>query len=109
MKILDHFLSHFGDEAFVTAITGRLVAKREACRYFRGPLRRAEPMSRSVRDAKAGARAGGVAERSKAHAWKVCIRQKRIVGSNPTPSATLVDRHPKTIRRRSVSRSSIGA
>jgi hypothetical protein len=28
-----------------------------------------------------------VAERSKAHAWKVCIRHNRIVGSNPTPSA----------------------
>ncbi len=32
---------------------------------------------------------GGMAERSKAHAWKVCIRQNRIVGSNPTPSAIL--------------------
>ena len=31
---------------------------------------------------------GGMAERSKAHAWKVCIRHNRIVGSNPTPSAT---------------------
>ena len=31
---------------------------------------------------------GAVAEWSKAHAWKVCIRQKRIVGSNPTRSAT---------------------
>ena len=29
-----------------------------------------------------------MAEWSKAHAWKVCIRQKRIVGSNPTCSAT---------------------
>ena len=28
-----------------------------------------------------------MAEWSKAHAWKVCIRQKRIVGSNPTRSA----------------------
>ena len=33
--------------------------------------------------------AGGMAEWSKAHAWKVCIRQNRIVGSNPTPSASL--------------------
>ena len=31
---------------------------------------------------------GEVAERSKAHAWKVCIRQKRIAGSNPALSAT---------------------
>lgn len=30
---------------------------------------------------------GWMAERSKARAWKVRIRQKRIVGSNPTPSA----------------------
>src|SRR4051794_16157722 len=30
---------------------------------------------------------GQVAERSKARAWKVRIRQKRIVGSNPTLSA----------------------
>jgi hypothetical protein len=30
---------------------------------------------------------GWVAERSKARAWKVRIRQKRIVGSNPTSSA----------------------
>lgn len=34
-----------------------------------------------------GAARGWVAERSKARAWKVRIRQKRIVGSNPTPSA----------------------
>lgn len=30
---------------------------------------------------------GEMAEWLKAHAWKVCIRQKRIVGSNPTRSA----------------------
>ena len=29
---------------------------------------------------------GRVAEWFKAHAWKVCLRQKRNVGSNPTPS-----------------------
>ena len=29
---------------------------------------------------------GWMAERSKARAWKVRIRHKRIVGSNPTPS-----------------------
>lgn len=29
-----------------------------------------------------------VAEWSKAHAWKVCIRHKRIEGSNPFLSAT---------------------
>ena len=28
-----------------------------------------------------------MAERLKAHAWKVCIRQKRIEGSNPSLSA----------------------
>ena len=39
---------------------------------------------------------GGVAERSMAHAWKVCIRQKRIVGSNPTPSANLELSSPGT-------------
>ncbi len=32
---------------------------------------------------------GGVAEWLKAHAWKVCIRQKRIEGSNPSPSAII--------------------
>ena len=32
-------------------------------------------------------RAGGMAEWLKAHAWKACVRQKRTVGSNPTPSA----------------------
>jgi|31_taG_2_1085359.scaffolds.fasta_scaffold00050_13 hypothetical protein len=31
-----------------------------------------------------------VAEWSKAHAWKVCIRQKRIEGSNPFLSAKTV-------------------
>ena len=31
---------------------------------------------------------GAVAEWSKAHAWKVCIRQPRIEGSNPSCSAT---------------------
>lgn len=30
---------------------------------------------------------GGVAEWFKAHAWKVCIRQNRIGGSNPPSSA----------------------
>jgi hypothetical protein len=30
---------------------------------------------------------GEMAEWSKAHAWKVCIPQKGIVGSNPTLSA----------------------
>jgi hypothetical protein len=30
-----------------------------------------------------------VAEWSKAHAWKVCIRQKRIEGSNPSCSAII--------------------
>ncbi len=34
------------------------------------------------------ARIGEMAERSKAHAWKVCIRQ-RIEGSNPSLSAKL--------------------
>jgi hypothetical protein len=34
------------------------------------------------------AAAGQVAEWSKARAWKVRIRQKRIVGSNPTLSAS---------------------
>ena len=33
-----------------------------------------------------------MAERSKARAWKVRIRQKRIVGSNPTPSARFLSR-----------------
>ena len=36
---------------------------------------------------------GGVAERSKAHAWRACIRVSRIVGSNPTPSATILIGH----------------
>jgi hypothetical protein len=31
-------------------------------------------------------RFGGVSERPKEHAWKVCVRQKRTVGSNPTSS-----------------------
>ena len=33
---------------------------------------------------------GEVAEWSKAHAWKVCVRQKRTVGSNPTLSAKCI-------------------
>ena len=32
-----------------------------------------------------------VAEWLKAHAWKVCIRQKRIEGSNPFLSASLLN------------------
>lgn len=32
---------------------------------------------------------GWVAEWFKAHAWKVCLRQNRNVGSNPTPSVSL--------------------
>ena len=30
---------------------------------------------------------GGVSEWLKEHAWKVCIGQKPIAGSNPAPSA----------------------
>ncbi len=33
---------------------------------------------------------GEMAEWSKAHAWKVCIRQKRIMGSNPILSAIIM-------------------
>src|SRR3990167_1136935 len=38
---------------------------------------------------------GEMAERLKAHAWKVCIRQKRIEGSNPSLSATLTTSYYK--------------
>ena len=31
---------------------------------------------------------GEMAERSKAHAWKVCMRDERIEGSNPSLSAS---------------------
>ncbi len=31
---------------------------------------------------------GEMAERSKAHAWKACNRQKRFMGSNPILSAS---------------------
>ena len=53
-----------------TRLTGRLAILR---------LRRSGPKDCA---------AGQVAERSKARAWKVRIRQKRIVGSNPTLSAS---------------------
>ena len=33
---------------------------------------------------------GEVAEWSKAHAWKACIRHKRIKGSNPFLSASIL-------------------
>lgn len=33
---------------------------------------------------------GEMAERSKAHAWKVCNRHKRFMGSNPILSANLL-------------------
>ena len=36
-----------------------------------------------------GRQVGEMAEWSKAHAWKVCIRQ-RIEGSNPSLSATII-------------------
>ncbi len=29
---------------------------------------------------------GGVSERLKEHVWKACMRDERIVGSNPTSS-----------------------
>ena len=35
---------------------------------------------------------GEMAEWSKAHAWKVCNRQKRFMGSNPILSATVKTR-----------------
>ena len=35
-------------------------------------------------------RSGEVAEWSKAHAWKVCVRHKRTEGSNPSLSATFL-------------------
>ena len=37
-------------------------------------------------------RQGRVAEWFKAHAWKVCVRRKRTVGSNPTPSVEVPER-----------------
>ena len=43
---------------------------------------------------------GEMAEWLKAHAWKVCIPQKGIVGSNPTLSAKTYQNdwiYPKTI------------
>ena len=48
---------------------------------------------------------GQVAERLKAHAWKACIRQKRIAGSNPalsvyTTTAELLSTHPAIRIRR---------
>lgn len=39
--------------------------------------------------ARGAGRIGAVAEWSKADAWKVCIGQKPIVGSNPTRSANI--------------------
>lgn len=36
-----------------------------------------------------------MSERSKEHAWKVCIRQPRIEGSNPSLSAILKFKFPK--------------
>ena len=36
-----------------------------------------------------------MAEWSKAHAWKVCMRQNCIVGSNPTFSAKIFVKHRK--------------
>ena len=38
-----------------------------------------------------------MAERSKAHAWKVCIGHKPIVGSNPTLSATISAPYPCSV------------
>jgi hypothetical protein len=35
-------------------------------------------------------KSGEVSEWSKEHAWKVCIRQKRIEGSNPSLSASKI-------------------
>ncbi len=37
-----------------------------------------------------------MAEWSKAHAWKVCMRQNCIVGSNPTFSA-MIEKNKQTI------------
>ena len=42
---------------------------------------------------------GAVAEWSKALAWKVSIRQNRIVGSNPTRSATPLSMDAQAVRR----------
>ena len=39
------------------------------------------------RESAGGVCQGKVSERSKEHAWKACIRQKRIAGSNPAFSA----------------------
>jgi hypothetical protein len=41
-----------------------------------------------------------MAERSKAHAWKVCMRDERIEGSNPSLSATdMVDLRATSSRK----------
>ena len=38
---------------------------------------------------------GEVSERFKEHAWKVCVRQKRTEGSNPSLSASQIKMGPK--------------
>ncbi len=37
---------------------------------------------------------GEVSERFKEHAWKVCVRQKRTEGSNPSLSASQIEMGP---------------
>ena len=58
---------------------------------FDAPKPRLEGCPARLQGLRSAAR-GWVAERSKARAWKVRIRQKRIVGSNPTPSARFMSR-----------------
>jgi hypothetical protein len=44
--------------------------------------------SKTTRPARRRPYCGEVAEWLKAHAWKVCLRQKRNAGSNPALSAS---------------------
>jgi hypothetical protein len=53
--------------------------------FFMNPVLRNAPPKSSAQPIQA---CGAVAEWSKALAWKVSIRQKRIEGSNPSRSAT---------------------
>jgi hypothetical protein len=42
---------------------------------------------------------GEVSERLKEHAWKVCVRQKRTEGSNPSLSAIFPPQYPRQFTR----------
>jgi hypothetical protein len=89
--IVPFFLAAYAGEALHIKASRRMdVVKARICFFMDHTLTTTSPLRKQFQPTRASAafkEHGDVAEWSKALAWKVSIRQKRIEGSNPSVSA----------------------